>query len=241
MLHASYLRRDIGRGIGLLELLTHYYSRIDSHLEHRFCFLLSILYGRYTTGRSYKRSGHDKTIQLGEHRLGEVDTGRQDTRYTSFIYLQSMRTSYLYTIILSLPCMSVVIQKSQCYSSSEADRSIRCSSGSMMARSSWYGRPRCRPLIIMTQMTSLPKVLNLPQSDTFTVGYPRLSPTLALRTVSHHPYLLSTSIPTYYADVTSKRIANMLNAWKKVSTHTHSLSHRTRPVAHTGSCWSIIR
>lgn len=41
-----------------------------------------------------------------------------------------------------------------------------------------YGRPRCRPRIIMAQMTSLLKTLNLPLKLVFTVGYPKLRPTL---------------------------------------------------------------
>jgi hypothetical protein len=52
--------------------------------------------------------------------------------------------------------------------------------GSTIARSSWYGNPRCRPRIIIAQTTSLLKVVNCPHKEVLTVGYPRLRPTLPL-------------------------------------------------------------
>lgn len=57
------------------------------------------------------------------------------------------------------------------------------SPASMTARSSAYGRPRCRPRIIMAQMTTLAKVLNWPHSEVMTDGCPRESPTLPLEIV----------------------------------------------------------
>lgn len=59
-------------------------------------------------------------------------------------------------------------------------RSFNCSLGSMIARSREYGSPRWRPRIIMRQIMTLLKVLNLPQSEVITVGWPRERPTQPL-------------------------------------------------------------
>jgi hypothetical protein len=49
-------------------------------------------------------------------------------------------------------------------------RSTKFSPGRTMARSMLYGNPRCRPRIIMKQITSLLKVLNSPESEALLVG-----------------------------------------------------------------------
>lgn len=62
--------------------------------------------------------------------------------------------------------------------------SSRESPGSMIARSILDGSIRCRPRIIMAQMTTLLNVDIWPTRDVATSGWPSESPTLPLRRVS---------------------------------------------------------
>lgn len=69
--------------------------------------------------------------------------------------------------------------------------------GNVIARSSAYGSPLCRPRIIIAQMTSLLNTLKCPQRLVKFVGYPSDSPTL--------PYAETTSKKT---DHTEKALGN---------------------------------
>lgn len=74
-------------------------------------------------------------------------------------------------------CIDVVLES--------PPRSFNCSLGSMIARSREYGSPRWRPRIIMKQIMTLLKVVNFPQSEVITEGWPRERPTQPLE-VCHY-------------------------------------------------------
>ena len=92
------------------------------------------------------------------------------------------------------PLPPPTLHTSSLYFSSTSLPSTR-SLGSVMVRSSAYGRPLCRPRIIIAQMTTLLNTLKCPLSDVALVGYPSDRPTLA------------------YPDTTSKKMEKTEKAW----------------------------
>lgn len=69
----------------------------------------------------------------------------------------------------------------------------------------------------MKQMMTLLKVVNLPQREVITEGWPRESPTQPLHSCQHRRQFCAVDcMSTHYADMTSNRIGN---TWKAYVDH----------------------